>query len=165
VENPLAREIVAACGRLRLETLFEPAKTHPKDWGNPGRVKVKVKGGNNPIVKNKHHLYTLISTHLQVNPTTETSAIRVRVPGAPPPDPSKPYPKPAIPRGWKMGTILPYYSPAMTGGGVSENFFKDMMSEMQGQVPGITGQGVVEGPSGGGSGEGKKKKERKKVKV
>lgn len=56
VENPLAREIVEACGRLRLETLFEPAKIHPKDWANPGRVKVRVKGANgglaNPMVKN-----------------------------------------------------------------------------------------------------------------
>ncbi len=51
VENPMAREIVNACGRLRLETLFEPAKLHPKDWSNPGRVKVKVKGGQNSNVK------------------------------------------------------------------------------------------------------------------
>ncbi len=57
VENPLAREIVAACGRLRLETLFEPAKLHPKDWSNPGRIKVKLKGSNNPLVNNSklHH--------------------------------------------------------------------------------------------------------------
>ena len=52
VENPLAREIVAACGRLRLETLFEPTKIHPKDWANPGRVKIRVKGGLNKSVKN-----------------------------------------------------------------------------------------------------------------
>jgi len=52
VENPMAREIVNACGRLRLETLFEPAKTHPKDWANPGRVKIKLKGGNNSTIKN-----------------------------------------------------------------------------------------------------------------
>ena len=52
VENPLAREIVAACGKLRLETLFEPTKIHPKDWANPGRVKIKVKGGLNKNVKN-----------------------------------------------------------------------------------------------------------------
>ena len=45
---------------------------------------------------------------------------------------------PAIPRGFKMGTILPLHSPAMSGGGVSDNFFKDMMSEMQaggGEMP------------------------------
>jgi len=51
VENPLARDIVTACGRLRLETLFEPAKCHPKDWANPGRVKVRVKGNDGGIVK------------------------------------------------------------------------------------------------------------------
>ncbi len=57
VENPLAREIVAACGRLRLETLFEPAKLHPKDWSNPGRVKIKLKGSNNPLVNNSEYYY------------------------------------------------------------------------------------------------------------
>lgn len=51
VPSPMAREIVNACGRLRLETLFEPAKLHPKDWSNPGRVKVRVKGSANPDVK------------------------------------------------------------------------------------------------------------------
>ena len=56
VANPLARDIVNACGRLRLETLFEPAKAHPKDWANPGRVKVKVKGANNQTVKSSMSL-------------------------------------------------------------------------------------------------------------
>ena len=52
VDNPMAREIVTACGRLRLETLFEPTKTHPKDWSNPGRVKVKLKEGRNNSINN-----------------------------------------------------------------------------------------------------------------
>jgi signal recognition particle subunit SRP19 len=52
VENPLAREIVAACGKLGLETLFEPTKMHPKDWANPGRVKVKLKGGQTNVITN-----------------------------------------------------------------------------------------------------------------
>jgi len=30
---------------LGLKTVFEPAKTHPKDWSNPGRVRVLVKEG------------------------------------------------------------------------------------------------------------------------
>ncbi|KAH6680137.1 signal recognition particle, SRP19 subunit [Halenospora varia] len=187
VENPLAREIVAACGRLRLEALFEPAKMHPKDWANPGRVKIKLKGGiilPSKIVK--HHLYTLISAHLKSNPTTPESAQRVRIPGVPTPDPSKPYPEPAIPKGWKMGTILPYYSSAITGGGVSENFFKDMMAEMQGaggmpgggmpggggmpdmaamqaMMGGMGGMGGA-GPSGSGGAGGGNKKEKKKIK-
>jgi signal recognition particle subunit SRP19 len=201
VENPMAREIVNACGRLRLETLFEPAKMHPKDWANPGRVKIRLKGGNNSTIKNsisplhlkfnwrcanvvfltEHHLYTLISKHLQLNPTTEESCLQVQVPGAPRPDASKPYPKPAIPKGWKMGSILPYYSHGLTGGGVSDNFFKDMMAEMQnaggagGGMPdmsalaGMMGGVGGAGPSGGGaiaggSGGGGKKEKKKKIK-
>jgi signal recognition particle subunit SRP19 len=112
----------------------------------------------------EHHLYTLISKHLIANPATEEAASRVRVPGLPPPDPKKEYPRPAVPKGWKMGSILPYYSPGLTGGGVSENFLKDMMAEMGGAggVP-----GMIPGASGmreGSSGEVKKKdkKERNK---
>ena len=45
VPNPLAREIVDAVqaidgGKGRLKTVFEPGKTHPRDWANPGRVRV-----------------------------------------------------------------------------------------------------------------------------
>jgi signal recognition particle subunit SRP19 len=76
-----------------------------------------------------------------------------------------------------MSTILPHYSPGLTGGGVSENFLKDMMAEMQnaGGAPGLGGgmpdmaalQGMMGGagmgPSASGSGgEGKPKKEKKK---
>ena len=60
-----------------------------------------------------------------------------------------------------MGSILPYYSPGLTGGGVSENFFKEMMAEMQGQVPGMPNMAAMEGQSGSG-GEAKPKKEKKK---
>ena len=44
VKNPLAREIVDACQQLGLDTVFEPGKMHPKDWANPGRVRVDIKG-------------------------------------------------------------------------------------------------------------------------
>ncbi|KAG9233820.1 signal recognition particle, SRP19 subunit [Amylocarpus encephaloides] len=181
VQSPMARDIVTACGRLGLETFFEPAKMHPKDWSNPGRVKIRLRGGNNDVIKNKHHLYILISQHLKANPTTEAAAIRVRVPGVAPPDASKPYPKPAVPKGWKISDILPYYSPAMTGGGVSENFFKDMMAEMgqagggaPGGIPGMPDMAALQGMMGGmggpsgngnGGGEGSKKKDKKKTKV
>jgi signal recognition particle subunit SRP19 len=60
-----------------------------------------------------------------------------------------------------MGTVLPYYSPGLTGGGVSENFFKDMMAEMQGQVPGMPDMGALAGASGSGGSIEPKKKEKK----
>lgn len=147
VSNPLAREIATACAQLRLQPVFEAHRVHPKDWANPGRVKVPLKDTKNPYagqVKNKHHLYILVAKHLQANPTTENSEAlrRVRVPGLGMPKDDEPWPKPAVPRGWKMGSLLPAYSAAMTGGGVSENAFKDMMKEMQ--------AGGMGGPGGGG---------------
>lgn len=60
VENPLAREIVDAVSELGLKTVFEPGKLHPKDWSNPGRIRVLLKdedgtlqGG--PRVKNSEY--------------------------------------------------------------------------------------------------------------
>jgi signal recognition particle subunit SRP19 len=88
-------------------------------------------------------------------------ATLVKMPGAPPPDLTKPYPAPAVPKGWKMGSILPYYSPGLTGGGVSENSLQEMMKEMQGQIPGMPNMAATEGPSGGG--ESKPKKPKKKI--
>ncbi|KAI9762631.1 MAG: signal recognition particle subunit [Chaenotheca gracillima] len=159
VENPLAREIVESIQLLGLKALFEPGKLHPKDWSNPGRIKVLVKEDGKPVnprVKNKHHLYNLVSSYLKAHPTTQELALKMRIPNMPPPDPKNPLPPPAVPRGWKMGTILPLHSPALSGGGVSENFLKEMMAEMQ-------GQGQIEGGTGSGEG-GKKKKDKKKGK-
>jgi len=43
VENPLAREIAEAVAKLGMNVVFEPTKTHPKDWANPGRCRVLIK--------------------------------------------------------------------------------------------------------------------------
>lgn len=79
------------------------------------------------------------------------------------PPPKEPLPIPAVPRGWKMGEILPLHSPALSGGGVSENILRDMMQEMQGQggeaIDGLGGGGSGSGAGGGG---GKKKKDKGK---
>lgn len=178
VKNPLAREIVDAVQLLGLKTVFEPGKTHPKDWANPGRVRVLVKEGGrarNARVKNKHHLYTLVSQHLKAHPTTAESPLRLRIQGMPPPQ--LPIPPPAVPKGWKINEILPLHSSALSGGGVSENILKDVMQEMQnaqgggggpagglagmlGGMGGGGGQGSVEGAAAGGKRrrEGGKKK-------
>lgn len=89
----------------------------------------------------------------------------------PPPDTSKPYPEPAVPKGWKMGKILPYYSPGLPGGGVSDNFLKDMMAEMTAGGGGLPAgadmsalQNMMGGMGGGGgpSAQQPAKKEKKK---
>jgi len=83
------------------------------------------------------------------------------------PPPKEKVPPPAIPRGFKIGSILPLHSPALSGGGVSENFFKDMMAEMGGQLPeGMQGMANMAGMGGGAAGGGgaaqKKVKDKKK---
>ena len=150
VKNPLAREIANACSRLRLPALLEPERVHPKDWSNPGRVKVGLKKTSPGNVNNKHHLYILVAQHLRDNPTTENSpGLRIKIGGKVQPDEGTPYPKVAIPRGWKMNEYVPYLSAAMTGGGVSENLFKDMMAQMQG---GADPMSALMGGMGGGAG-------------
>lgn len=61
VENPLARDIVDAVQMLGLRVGFEPEKVHPKDWANPGRVRVQLKNeSGRPIssqIKNSRFLY------------------------------------------------------------------------------------------------------------
>ncbi|KAF1995607.1 signal recognition particle, SRP19 subunit [Amniculicola lignicola CBS 123094] len=157
VDNPLAREMADAAASLGLNTVFEPDKTHPKDWSNPGRVRVLLKQDGKLMsrhIKNKRHLYLEMSKYLQDHPTQTNTPLRLRIAGLPPP--KEPLPEPAVPRGWKMNTILPLHSPALTGGGVSENFLQEMMAEMGGQLGGVGGDAIT------GGGEGKKKEKKKK---
>lgn len=51
---PLSKDIAEAANRLGLGTLHEVNKSHPRDWENPGRVRVLWKKDGrlmNPIVK------------------------------------------------------------------------------------------------------------------
>jgi signal recognition particle subunit SRP19 len=187
VSNPLARDIAEACQFIsarkagsKLQIAFEPDKTHPKDWANPGRVRVLMRDVDtgkplSPAVKNKSHLYILVAEYLQAHPTTKDSPLKLQIQGVPAPEKLEP---PAVPRGWKINSILPLHSPAMSGGGVSENFFKDMMADMQKgggagvpQLPpamagmfGAAGGGGAGASQAGSSGEGGRKKDKKKGK-
>lgn len=155
VESPLAREMADAAANLGLRTVFEPDKTHPKDWSNPGRVRVLLKHEGKLMdddVKNKHHLYLLVSQYLRAHPTQKDTPRRLPIAGLPMP---AELPEPAIPKGWKMNKILPLHSPALTGGGVSDNFLQEMMAEMQGESGGAAG-------AIGGTESQKKKKDKKK---
>lgn len=92
--------------------------------------------------------------------------------------PEKLPPAPPAPRGWKMSKILPIHSPAYSGGGVSDNPFKEAMAEMQNMqgmpgvpnmpdmsaIPGLGGMMGGGGESSGGGGK-EKKKDKKKGKA
>lgn len=143
VNNPLAREIVDALQHIGttkaipLQVAFEPTKTHPKDWANPGRVRVLIKKDGSAVsgkLQNKQHLHKMIAEYLKAHPTTDDSPLKLQLRGLPLPEDGK-APKPSVPRGFKMGTVLPLHSPALTGGGVSDSFLQDMMQQMGGQMP------------------------------
>lgn len=154
----MARDIAEACQFIsssvagnRLRIAFEPDKLHPKDWANPGRVRVLLRDGEtrkplSPAVANKSHLYILVAQYLRSHPTTKDSPFKLRIQGVPTPDRLGP---PAVPRGWKINDILPLHSPALSGGGVSENIFKDMMADMQGEGGG--GKGAAGAGAGAGA--------------
>lgn len=182
VKNPLAREIVEAVssivgGMSNVRIAFEPDKTHPKDWSNPGRVRVQLREKETgkwlvgSKVQNKAHLYILVGEWLQKHPATKETPLKLKVARMPVPDKIDP---PAIPKGWKINEILPLHSPAMSGGGVSDNMFRDMMAQMQAEgggaqlPPGMANManmaGALGGPSSTGGGEPKKKDKKDKKK-
>lgn len=54
IRYPKAQEIAEVCGRFfGLSPVFEPEKTHPRDWANPGRVRVLLKDDNGKLVNPK----------------------------------------------------------------------------------------------------------------
>ena len=102
----------------------------------------------------------MIADYLKEHPTTEESPLQLRLHGLPLPKDGK-VPQPAIPKGFKIGTVLPLHSPALSGGGVSDNFLKDMMAEMGGQLPpGMEGMANMANMGAGGPNMQKPKKIR-----
>ncbi|KAF5318678.1 hypothetical protein D9619_010674 [Psilocybe cf. subviscida] len=60
---PLSKDIADAANRLGLGTLHEVNKSHPRDWENPGRVRVQWKKEGklvNPAIKTSESLFPAI---------------------------------------------------------------------------------------------------------
>ncbi|EPX73621.1 signal recognition particle subunit Sec65 [Schizosaccharomyces octosporus yFS286] len=128
IENPLAKNIADVVRDLGYQCKIEPLKTHPADWANPGRVDLIL-----PEKISKRYLFKQIAKVLQHRPTKPQDPLSLPIQNVPPRLPERP---PAYPKGITGNTILPMHSPALSGGGISENMFQDMMQEMQGQ-PGM----------------------------
>ncbi|KAF9239322.1 signal recognition particle, SRP19 subunit [Melanogaster broomeanus] len=65
---PLSKDIADATNRLGLGTLHEVNKSHPRDWENPGRVRVQWKKDGrlvNSAIKSKRQLLEIISFQIQ----------------------------------------------------------------------------------------------------
>ncbi|GBE89116.1 signal recognition particle, SRP19 subunit [Sparassis latifolia] len=66
---PLSKDIADATNRLGLGTLHEVHKSHPRDWENPGRVRVQWKKDGrlvNSSIKTKKQLLEMISLQIQM---------------------------------------------------------------------------------------------------
>ena len=158
--NPLAYSLLQALrsilatqpGPQPLNITLEPDKTHPNDWANPGRVRIRLYDEDtheplHPSITKKAQLYKLIGKWLHDNPTQPEDPLELKIQGLTVPENFlEGSGKLQRPKGWegKMGVILPVHSPAVSGGGVSENFFKEAMQEMQ----------AMQGGNGGGGGGG-----------
>lgn len=73
VVNPLAKTISDACRHLFLQCMLELDKTHPQDFGNPGRVRVLIKQDGkfeDERFKTKRELLNVIADYLRAHPTT-----------------------------------------------------------------------------------------------
>lgn len=112
VENPLAKTILDACKILRIPAVFEPEKTHPQDWGNPGRVRLGLKYEHeptHPILKSKKQALEAIAEFMKTHPTTLRNV--KDLPG-PPELMEGNWEASEIPKvkGFKMNTIVPMHS-------------------------------------------------------
>lgn len=115
VQNPVAQTIVDACASLHLVCMQEAVKTHPQDWGNPGRVRVLLKDGGKPVsvlADKKRHLLVQVAKYLKAHQTTPELVKKTLV------DPSLKHIQPKevpVPKGLKMNTLVPLHSPLMQG--------------------------------------------------
>lgn len=63
---PLSKDIADAANRLGLGTLHEVSKSHPRDWENPGRVRVQWKKDGrlvNPSIKTSTFISIYTDAH------------------------------------------------------------------------------------------------------
>lgn len=168
VKNPQAQTIMQGLRQLGIPAILEATKTHPRDWANTGRVRYLLKDDELSSlrttegfgsIKNKRHLFVLISQYMKEHPTTKNTPFESPVyrqmqmaPGFNKDDERQCEPL-AVPRGWKINEILPVISPAITGGKGAEDMMEQMSNSM---FPGMNAPNAL--PGGGTPAQPKKVK-------
>lgn len=141
VENPLAMTISEAVRNFGLLAIFEGDKTHPQDFGNPGRVRVLLKTNGQPVPSssslngNKRRLMKHVSQYLKNHPTTLNSL--KEIPYGPDFDGIEPKPIPRV-KGLKMNSIVPLHSPFLMGHPMTKSVYdapKQTESEKKIKMP------------------------------
>jgi len=125
---PLASHMAQIAGMMGFQVVLEPQKSHPRDWENPGRVRVLLKQNGKPMhpsIQDKYTLLCRIGTALR---DSHPSAI-----------PNKKSPLPPIEK------RLPPNSPAISYGLLDESIKGGgMMKQMQ-EAMGMGMPGPIEG--------------------
>ena len=121
VDNPLAVTLADACRALGFEPALELTKTHPKDWANPGRVRIDLAG------RSKRELYGQIAKQLKARPVDSVSAREQMYRQVAQFDSLRPR---AVPRNMSMPKILPGVSPALSAQKMIDDSMKMDGNEM-----------------------------------
>lgn len=141
VENPLAKTVADAVRNLGLLCIFEGEKTHPQDFGNPGRVRVllKEKGQLVPSAVRfkggKKQLMNQVGEYLLAHPTTAESLREI--PYGPEFDGIEFKKIPQV-KGFKMNSIVPLHSPFLMGHPMTKSIYetvKPVAPEKQFKMP------------------------------
>ncbi|CAH2353172.1 signal recognition particle Sec65p subunit [[Candida] railenensis] len=117
VNNPLAKTISDACRHLFLQCMLELDKTHPQDFGNPGRVRVFIKENGTPQdqrFKTKRELLDVIADYLISHPTTlDSIGPKSGIPLPREYEVGGNFEPEEVPKvkGFKMNSIVPVHSP------------------------------------------------------
>ncbi|KAK6458887.1 signal recognition particle subunit [Scheffersomyces xylosifermentans] len=147
VENPLAKTISDACRYFNLPVLLELDKSHPQDYGNPGRVRVLIKdqvnGGKvtDRRFQNKRALFNAIGEYLEDHPTTVES-IGKKSGIAFPPEFEQGFQPAEIPqvKGFKMNTIVPVHSNYTLKHPMTKSIYDKMPDQSQASLPAVPKQ-------------------------
>ncbi|KAG5519840.1 hypothetical protein PMAC_000115 [Pneumocystis sp. 'macacae'] len=127
VADPLAKTIANGAKSLGFLCILESNKTHPKDWANPGRIRIFFKEDGKYVhesLKTKKTLYKALSNYLQANPTKMPMEISTL-------SSNKLLPSSDVPKGVAMGSILPLNSPALVNDEFLEKMLKDITKEQK----------------------------------
>ncbi|CCE90200.1 RNA-binding signal recognition particle subunit SEC65 TDEL_0B00710 [Torulaspora delbrueckii] len=127
VENPLAKTLADAVRNLGLLCIFEGEKTHPQDFGNPGRVRIllkengqlvpsaaRFKGGKRQVIKE-------VAKYMRDHPTTPESLREI--PYGPEFDGIE-FKRIPIVQGFKMNDIVPLHSPFLMGHPMTKSIYE-----------------------------------------
>jgi len=133
-QNPMAKELAEAAASLGIQSVFEVSSfcqgvlnnSLTKRIRKTGQIQVASESGRKGVYQSKQELYAALAGYLQKHPVTKESPMKVQIPGL---QVDKIPSPPAVPKGWKINEILPVYSPALSGGGVSDNLMRDLMRE------------------------------------